>query len=87
MIKKYRNIFVAAMVISKEEGILALYKGLAPSLMREASYSTLRLGLYEPFKVILGAKDKQSTTLWRCFLAGVLSGSTGALVANPFDLY
>jgi len=48
--KIYKNIFRGALVISKEEGINALYKGLGPSLMREATYSSLRLGLYEPFK-------------------------------------
>lgn len=39
-------------MITREEGFFALYKGLLMSLSREASYSTLRLGLYEPYKVI-----------------------------------
>lgn len=34
----------------KQEGPLGFYRGLAPSLMRESSYSSLRLGLYEPIR-------------------------------------
>jgi hypothetical protein len=48
---KYKSILLAGIVMTHEEGIRALYKGLSPSHMREASYSTLHLGLYEPFKV------------------------------------
>ena len=83
---QYRNIFNAFYVIVKNEGFLALYKGLSASLMREATYSTIRLGFYEPFKELLGAKDKSHTPLWKKFLAGLMSGSTGAMVANPYDL-
>lgn len=72
--------------IIKTEGVLALYKGLSASLMREATYSTIRLGFYEPFKELLGAKDRKTTPLWKKFAAGLLSGSSGAIVANPYDL-
>lgn len=57
---------------------------MSASLTREATYSTLRLGLYEPFKNMI-SKEK-NTSLFTKFAAGVLSGSTGALVANPCDL-
>jgi hypothetical protein len=36
--------------IIKEEKLRGLYKGLSAALLREGSYSTLRLGLYEPIK-------------------------------------
>lgn len=85
--KKYYNILRGIKVITKEEGFLALYKGLIPSLLREASYSTLRLGLYEPFKELLGGTDPKNTPIWIKFLSGLLSGSTGALISNPLDLY
>lgn len=83
---QYRNIFHAFYVIAKNEGVLALYKGLSASLLREATYSTIRLGFYEPFKELLGAKDRKNTPLWKKFVAGLMSGSTGAIVANPYDL-
>ena len=52
----------------------------------KAQIVTPRLGLYEPFKELLGAKDPKTTPLWKKFLAGLLSGSVGAIVANPADL-
>jgi hypothetical protein len=38
----------------QSEGLRGPYKGLSASLMRESSYTTLRLGLYEPYKQLLG---------------------------------
>jgi hypothetical protein len=34
----------------KNEGPGAFYKGIVPAWLREASYTSLRLGLYEPVK-------------------------------------
>lgn len=56
---------------------------MTPALLREASYSTLRMGLYEPIKSYLNAGD--SVLLGR-YAAGALSGAIGAAIANPTDL-
>jgi hypothetical protein len=69
----------------KEEGVLALWKGIQPAWMREATYTTVKLGGYGPIRDMLGAKDKNSPFLLK-FLAGSLSGSIGSLVGNPFDV-
>lgn len=37
----------------KEEGPGALYSGLSAALARQASYTTLRLGLYDLMKQVL----------------------------------
>ena len=52
-----------AKYIIKEEGYLAVYRGLAMTVLREGIYSTLRLGLYEPYKKLLGAKDRLNTPI------------------------
>lgn len=39
----------------KNEGPGAFYKGIGPAWLREASYTSLRLGLYEPVKALVGA--------------------------------
>ena len=49
-------------------------------------YSSLRLGLYEPFKRMLGATDPKNTPFYLKFLAGGMSGFIGAALANPTDL-
>ncbi len=53
--KKYTNLVQGILLIAKEEGWRkGVYKGIEASCLREASYSTLRLGLYEPIKRSLG---------------------------------
>ncbi len=54
--------------------------------MREGVYSSLRLGLYEPFKALLGETDPTNTPVWMKFTAGSLSGFVGSLVGNPTDM-
>lgn len=74
----------------REEGILSIYKGLGPSLMREASYSGLRMGAYDGFKgLILGvvpAKAGEKDGFGVKLGAGLMSGMLGAGVANPADV-
>lgn len=47
---KYRGMFHALFRIYKEEGILALYSGIAPALLRQASYGTIKIGIYQSLK-------------------------------------
>lgn len=63
-----------------------LYKGITASWMRESIYSSLRLGLYEPFKRLLGATDPKNTPFYLKFFAGGMSGFIGSALANPTDL-
>ena len=41
-------------VVAKEEGIAAFWKGIPAAWLREASYTSLRLGLYDPIKTAMG---------------------------------
>ena len=70
----------------RKEGWFVFWKGLSPSLLREASYSTLRIGLYHPIKSMLHQSDSQVIPLWKRSLAGACSGLLGAAIANPTDL-
>ena len=53
--------------------------------MREASYTSLRLGLYEPCKGLVGA-DKPNASTGRKFVAGAMAGALGSIAGNPFDV-
>ena len=58
--KKYKNLVQGIYVIHGEEGLRnGIYKGIEASCAREASYSSLRLGLYEPIKRSIGAGPGQ----------------------------
>lgn len=84
---QYDNVFRGAYIIIKNEGITrGLYKGIFAAWFRESIYSSLRLGLYEPFKRILGATDPAHTPLWKKIVSGGMSGIVGAALANPTDI-
>ena len=71
--------------ITGEEGFLALWKGVTAAWLREASYSSLRLGLYEPCKVLCGANES-GAPFYKKFLAGSVAGAIGSVAGNPFDV-
>ena len=54
-------------------------------MMREASYTSLRIGLYEPMKGVTGA-DQPGAGIMSKFLAGALAGGIGSCFGNPFDV-
>lgn len=83
---KYGGMVTGLATIVREEGVQGLYKGLKPALLREASYSALRMGLYEPIKEVLGATDPTQTPLWLKIVAGGSAGALGGAIANPADL-
>lgn len=68
-----------------DEGASAFYKGIGAAWLREASYTSLRLGLYEPMKGLVGA-DKPGAGFLSKFLAGALAGGIGSVAGNPFDV-
>ena len=70
--------------IFKEEGVPAFWKGIKAAWLREASYTSLRLGLYGPIKKVMGV-NSQSNFLMK-FTAGSAAGAIGSLVGNPFDV-
>lgn len=71
-------------IILKEEGATAFWKGIGAAWMREASYTSLRLGLYGPIKHAMGVKSNSHFVMK--FTAGSLAGAIGSIVGNPFDV-
>lgn len=68
------------------EGVLAMWKGVNAAWLREASYTSLRLGLYEPCKITFGCTTPENTTFVKKFAAGSAAGALGSLAGNPFDV-
>ena len=71
--------------VSREEGIAAFWKGIPAAWLREASYTSLRLGLYAPIKKAIGA-DKPDSGFLKKFAAGGAAGGIGSVAGNPFDV-
>mgnify|MGYP003385917982 CR=1 FL=1 len=75
--------------VIREEGPLSLWKGIVPSLLREITYSSFRLGAYEPIRNMFLNKheiDSGHSPLWKKFVAGATTGAVGSGLANPIDL-
>ncbi|XP_002966666.2 mitochondrial substrate carrier family protein ucpB isoform X1 [Selaginella moellendorffii] len=84
--RHYQGLLKGIVRVSKEEGISGLWRGTGAALLREASYSSIRMGLYEPLKRMLGADNPSHTPLWIKITAGSLAGVIGSAVANPTDV-
>ena len=65
--------------------LIILCSGIGAAMMREASYTSLRIGLYEPMKGLTGA-DQPGAGIMSKFLAGALAGGIGSCFGNPFDV-
>lgn len=84
--KKYNGIIHGLGVVYREEGAKGLFTAWRISVVREAWYSGLRMGLYEPSKELIGATNKAQTALWQKVAAGCISGVVASTLSNPLDL-
>ena len=71
--------------ISKEEGIRSLYNGLAPALLRQATYGTIKIGLYHGIKGMLVQNPEEETLLYN-MVAGIGAGAISSSLCNPTDV-
>ncbi|XP_074321387.1 mitochondrial dicarboxylate/tricarboxylate transporter DTC-like [Silene latifolia] len=71
----------------RHEGLSAFYKGLSAGLLRQATYTTARLG---SFKILtnkaIAANDGKPLPLYKKALCGLSAGAIGASVGSPADL-
>ncbi|KAK4740780.1 hypothetical protein SAY87_024368 [Trapa incisa] len=71
----------------KEEGVGAFYKGLSAGLLRQATYTTARLGSFRILTVkAIEANDGKPLPLYQKALCGLSAGAIGACVGSPADL-
>ncbi|XP_071595841.1 kidney mitochondrial carrier protein 1 isoform X2 [Heliangelus exortis] len=82
---RYRGMFHALVRICKEEGLKALYSGIAPAVLRQASYGTLKIGTYQSLKRMF-VEHPEDETLIINVLCAVLSGVVSSSIANPTDV-
>jgi solute carrier family 25 protein 14/30 len=73
--------------IWRAEGIRGLYRGFSAAALREATYSSLRFGLYEPLKQALDTSEgKEELPVIKKVAAGLIAGAGAAAIASPTDL-
>lgn len=67
-----------------QEGFTSFFKGLSPSLLRQITYGTLRIGLYGSFKSLFS--DPENLNFKEKLFCGFCSGAIAAGVCSPIDL-
>ncbi|GAA0183635.1 secondary carrier transporter [Lithospermum erythrorhizon] len=72
--------------VLKNEGILGLYKGLSPAIVRHLFYTPIRIIGYEYLRNASQPSDHGSLSLVRKGLIGGVSGVIAQVVASPADL-
>ncbi|KAI0825231.1 dicarboxylic acid transporter [Trametes gibbosa] len=68
----------------RETGFRSLYTGLSASVLRQMTYSLVRLGAYEEMKVAL-SKDGPAPGS-HLLVAAMFAGALGGLAGNPADI-
>ncbi|CAG5115114.1 unnamed protein product [Candidula unifasciata] len=83
--RQYKTSFHALASILKNEGVLGIYTGLSAGLLRQATYTTTRLGIYTSLFDFFSKDGKPPNFLMKA-LIGVTAGGAGAFVGTPAEV-
>jgi len=88
LVPYYKNFGHTYSRIASEEGFRVLVgRGMFASVVRELTYSSIRMGLYDPCKAFFSnGNASHDTSFLTKFMAGATSGAIGAFIASPCDL-
>jgi len=81
-----KNPIKVASQIIKNEGVGKLYAGLSAALLRQATYTTARLGLFRTISNSLLAEGEKTLPFWKKSVAGLLAGGIGCIFGTPADV-
>lgn len=79
----YRQVCEAIKVSVQTQGVLSLWRGLGPTLLRDVPFSSIYWLNYEFYKKQFSQTDP---TFFFSFAAGAAAGTVSAVVTLPFDV-
>jgi len=79
------NPLVVGKNIIANEGFASLYKGLSAALLRQATYTTARLGIFRSLSSAMETPGKP-TPFWKKTVAGLAAGGLGSIIGTPADV-
>jgi solute carrier family 25 oxoglutarate transporter 11 len=85
-VKVSANPFSLAAQLIKDEGFFSLYKGLSAGLLRQATYTTARLGIFRTVSDAMATPDKKPLPFWKKTVAGLAAGGLGSVFGTPADV-
>ncbi|CAG8718674.1 12139_t:CDS:2 [Acaulospora morrowiae] len=74
-----------AIMIIRKEGILGIYNGISASILRQATYSTMRFGIYDKLRTHLTKNGEPLSFAAKIFCASA-AGCVGGAFGSPADL-
>ncbi|KAH3822354.1 mitochondrial 2-oxoglutarate/malate carrier protein-like [Dreissena polymorpha] len=83
--RQYKTSFHALKSIIANEGVLAVYTGLSAGLLRQATYTTTRLGLYTSMFEYATREGKNPNFAMKA-LIGCTAGGLAAFVGTPAEI-
>ncbi|KAI8377767.1 mitochondrial carrier domain-containing protein [Radiomyces spectabilis] len=78
--------------MTRQEGILTLWRGFLPTMLRDVPFSAIYWMGYEEIKYMLTSKDtyfphsSSASNFQTSFIAGASAGSVAAVITTPFDV-
>lgn len=82
----YKNVFNALFRISREEGILTLWRGCGPTMVRAMVVNAAQLATYSQAKQLLLTLDHFHDNIICHFAASMISGLVTTLASMPVDI-
>lgn len=71
--------------IVREEGVMMLYRGLSAGLLRQLTYGTARLGIFNTMQAKLEDPKTKKLSFTNSLAASIVAGGIGALIGTPAD--
>ncbi|XP_017014208.2 mitochondrial 2-oxoglutarate/malate carrier protein [Drosophila takahashii] len=83
---EYKNSLDCLVKTFKNEGFVSLYNGLSAGLMRQATYTTARMGFYQMENETYRKQFNEPPTVLASMGMGILAGAFGAMFGNPAEV-
>jgi solute carrier family 25 oxoglutarate transporter 11 len=79
------NPIAVARTIIAQDGFMSLYTGLSAGLLRQATYTTARLGIFRSITNYLEQGGRKTTFMEKA-VGGLVAGGLGSIVGTPADV-
>ncbi|CAM6082946.1 unnamed protein product [Calypogeia fissa] len=86
---KYKGPIQCASTIIREEGVLGLWAGAAPTVMRNGTNQAVMFTAKNMYDRVLWKKqegDGKTLQPWQSMVSGFLAGAAGPIATGPFDV-